>query len=205
MSNETTANQRTKPGPKPRVRSVCTVDECLDVERSAGLCNKHRLRLQRRGSTQSKRTPPGTMRAEFDRLVAIVTDECVEWTGATTLGYGHLRVGGVDHRTHRLALQAVTDSSGSGMQAAHGPCHNLLCMNALGGHVYWATSKRNAADKMRDGTNLHGESHPGAKLTEDEVISIRSNYGTNREVAAEYGVTHSNIGAIRTRKSWKHI
>lgn len=54
----------------------------------------------------------------------------------------------------------------------------------------------------------NGESHPCTKMTAEKVREIRrrsANGEGNRPLAAEFGVTHSNISAIVLRKSWAHI
>jgi hypothetical protein len=43
------------------------------------------------------------------------------------------------------------------------------------------------------------------KLTEDNVRAIRESDEPNKIVAARYGVTASNINAVRKRVSWKHV
>lgn len=43
------------------------------------------------------------------------------------------------------------------------------------------------------------------KLTEDAVREIRSDRRTQAKIAAEYGVSNSLIGMIRTRKVWRHV
>jgi hypothetical protein len=52
------------------------------------------------------------------------------------------------------------------------------------------------------------EHHPNTILTADKVREIKERLAQgadNRTLAAEYGVTHSNISAIANGKSWKHI
>lgn len=51
-----------------------------------------------------------------------------------------------------------------------------------------------------------GERHPDARLTEDDVRSIRQRASEGYAVLArEYGVTRQNIRAIVTRRTWKHV
>lgn len=55
---------------------------------------------------------------------------------------------------------------------------------------------------------LNGENHPATVLTTEQVIEIKERLAQgadNRTLAAEYGVTHSNISAIALGKSWGHI
>lgn len=49
------------------------------------------------------------------------------------------------------------------------------------------------------------ERNGNAKLTEDDVRTIRSSELSGLELAALYHVTPHNISLIRTRKSWKHV
>ena len=54
----------------------------------------------------------------------------------------------------------------------------------------------------------NGENHPCTKMTAEKVREIRrrsANGEGNRPLAAEFGVTHSNISAIVLRKSWAYI
>lgn len=53
-----------------------------------------------------------------------------------------------------------------------------------------------------------GEGNPKAKLTEEDVVSIRmveSYHGVNADLARQYGVTPAMISAIRLRRNWKHV
>jgi hypothetical protein len=44
-----------------------------------------------------------------------------------------------------------------------------------------------------------------AKLTAAQVLTIRASTGSERAIAAQYGVSHTVIGAIRRRTSWRHL
>ena len=50
-----------------------------------------------------------------------------------------------------------------------------------------------------------GEAHHSAKLTEDDVRSIRSDGRDNRTIAAAYGVSPAAIWLIKARRNWRHI
>jgi len=91
------------------------------------------------------------------------------------------------------------------MIAAHndGDLNNNTAQN-----VRWATPIENAQDCFRHGTAIIGERAPAAKLTASKVIAIRAAFAagkTRKQLAEEFGVHHSNIWVIVTRKSWKHI
>lgn len=54
-----------------------------------------------------------------------------------------------------------------------------------------------------------GESHPSAKLTNQQVISIRDLWNVGHRnikvMAKNFGVSQSNIKKIVENKTWKHI
>jgi hypothetical protein len=54
-----------------------------------------------------------------------------------------------------------------------------------------------------------GEANPGAKLTDDDVLSIRASYATGtwsqRELAALYGVWQPCISKIVLGQRWSHL
>jgi transcriptional regulator with XRE-family HTH domain len=75
-------------------------------------------------------------------------------------------------------------------------------------HLRWATHKENCARRTAHGTQLIGEKHNLAKLTEGQVWDIRHaapTRGTGRELARYYGVSPATISLIRNGKNWKHI
>jgi DNA-binding XRE family transcriptional regulator len=58
-------------------------------------------------------------------------------------------------------------------------------------------------------SNSIGETHYGAKLTEEQVIQIRELYATKkytqRQLGKMYGVCFQHISKIVNNKQWKHI
>ena len=72
-------------------------------------------------------------------------------------------------------------------------------------HLRWATPKENSLDAIKHGATLRGERSPTAKLTEEDVLSIRkslANGVTAHELATAHSVTPQNISLIGDRKSW---
>jgi len=72
-------------------------------------------------------------------------------------------------------------------------------------NLAWGTSLDNEADKARHGRNLEGVRHHRAKLTEADVINIRSSSNTGKKMARYYEVSESLISSVRKGKLWKHI
>jgi uncharacterized protein YjcR len=58
-------------------------------------------------------------------------------------------------------------------------------------------------------SDLHGEGNGNCKLTDKQVLEIRSIYvpfeTTYKEIAEKYDVSISTIKSIILRQTWKHI
>lgn len=128
-------------------------------------------------------------------------DACWEWMmPKTTGGYGQFRRGDKMYAPHRVVLQWATQKEGKDLFATHGPCHNKGCVNPE--HLSWKTPKGNAADRTRDGTEHHGEEKAQSKLTEAQVLAIRSDPRPQRQIAVAYGIARSNVHHIKSRHKW---
>ncbi len=70
------------------------------------------------------------------------------------------------------------------------------------GNCRWATWEQ----QMRNRRSNRGQRHPNAKLTADDVVSIRrmARHGvTYRSIASAFGVSHANVGYIVRGKAWQ--
>jgi hypothetical protein len=52
---------------------------------------------------------------------------------------------------------------------------------------------------------MRGAQNPRAKLTDDDVRTIRASNSPLRVMAEQFGVDQSLISLIRLRKAWKHV
>lgn len=106
-------------------------------------------------------------------------------------------------RVHNLVLEAFAGPSPKGMEACHG---NLGCLvNSLDNLCWGARAKNMGEDKVRDGTSNRGERCGANKLTENQVVEIRSmlrNGVPQREIATIYGVIQQTISSIKSGKIW---
>jgi hypothetical protein len=76
-------------------------------------------------------------------------------------------------------------------------------------HLFLGTRQDNMDDMVRKGRadrvrKAYGEKSSFVKLTADQVRDILNNHGhlEAKKVATIFGVSSSNIGAIRRGKSW---
>lgn len=130
---------------------------------------------------------------------------CWLWKGNKTHdGYGRVRIKGKKRRAHILSYEYAFGAVPVGMMVCH-RCGNPLCINPE--HLYAGTSRDNYADMVRHGTSNRpcGERVAKAKLTEVQVLEIRLDPRTTRELAKVYGVGKSTIQQAKVGLTWKHL
>ena len=104
-------------------------------------------------------------------------------------------------RPHTLVMEAFVGKRPPGMECCHfdgNPGNNRL------DNLRWDSPKNNHADKVRHGTAPRGENGPSAKLTQPQVAAIIKDARSQRLIAADYGITQSNVCKIKTGVSWNH-
>jgi hypothetical protein len=130
---------------------------------------------------------------------------CWLWTSFTTrAGYGKLRI---DHRevyAHRHSYEKFVGQIPDGMHVMH-RCDTPCCVNP--DHLFTGTNADNIADRVAKNRShrLRGELQPLAKLTAADVVAIRNDPRTPKQVATAFGVAACTITNIRNRKRWRHI
>ena len=78
-------------------------------------------------------------------------------------------------------------------------------------NLEYGTRLENHSDKIRHGTSGKGSKNSMAKLTEKEVLEIRSKYIHGKRgcgyiaLGNKYGISSGNVKRIVTRKMWQHI
>lgn len=154
-------------------------------------------------------TPSDT--ARFTRFVSPEPNTgCWLWTGAVAAGYGVFWFAGRNEGAHRFAFLVARGRLPRGV--SRHVCNTPLCVNPT--HVLEGSQAQNIADKVAAGRQMRGEGQRGgprggAILSGEQVKQIRARYANGGEthdtLAAAFGVDRTNITAIVTRKTWRHL
>lgn len=105
----------------------------------------------------------------------------------------------------RLVAAAFIGERPEGMVVRH---KNGINNINFSDNLEYGTPEENEADKIRHGTNLHGEKHHQSKLTLAQVNEIRARYKAGDKIngcsalASEFGVVNSVISSVVHRKTW---
>ena len=131
---------------------------------------------------------------------------CWEWTASRDRdGYGRFWMARVYCRAHRVANAIV---NGDVEALVIHSCDNPPCCNPA--HLSGGTQKLNldqmTARGRRIATPQLGESHGRHKLSVGAVRGIKDSVGlTPLDLARKYGISRSQVYAIRSGRSWKQI
>jgi hypothetical protein len=134
-------------------------------------------------------------------------DECWPWTGYRhEKGYGITTAFGRSPRlrAHRAVWLMTVGPIPDGLRVLH-RCDNPPCCNVA--HLFLGTDADNTADMLAKNRHSHG-SHHGSKLTDDDVIRIRTliRSGTTcAAIAVQYGLAASAVRSIKSRRNWAHL
>ncbi|TGV15847.1 hypothetical protein EN816_00930 [Mesorhizobium sp. M8A.F.Ca.ET.173.01.1.1] len=143
-----------------------------------------------------------------DVVLGFASDECLEWPYTrTNAGYGQISIKGRRHNVSRYVCALVHgEPPERRFQAAH-LCGNghLGCVNP--NHLVWKTPSANQLDRNVHGTDIRGEQHAMAKLTEQEVREMRrlSESHTATEIAKMFSISLAHTCKIIKNKSWQHV
>lgn len=129
---------------------------------------------------------------------------CWEWLRSKNPdGYGDLRIRGPVRSAHRVSYEAHIGPIPAGMLVRHS-CDNPGCINPS--HLLLGTTQDNVDDREERGRrDVRGEDNGMAKLTEADVIHIRTSPARPKELCEMYGIDRTNVWAIRAGKTWKHV
>jgi hypothetical protein len=146
---------------------------------------------------------PELWRKLEERAIPEPNSGCLLWLDCTNKdGYGQVGIKKRQYGAHVLAMTASNGPPPPGSVVCH-KCDVPSCINPR--HLFLGTHADNAADRVRKGRGGIGVRNGSAKMTEDRVIALRADTGTNKELAAKYGVSPALVSVIRGNKIWRHI
>lgn len=125
-----------------------------------------------------------------------VSSDCIPWDGYFVNGYGQLQVNGKKWVATRWVYTQAHGEIPNGLVVRH-KCDNPACVNL--DHLELGTQSDNILDSVKRGR------HHNMKLSEDDVRAIRKDTRSSRKVAADYGIDHKQVLAVRNRKAYKHV
>lgn len=140
----------------------------------------------------------------FSRIKKDEVTGCWNWTGGKTGGgYGAIGVNNRTELAHRVSYEWHFGQIADGLFVCH-RCDNRACINP--DHMFLGTQEQNMSDKTAKQRQAKGEGHGCAKLTEGDVLSIRSSHGvTLKDLGKRYGVSWQHIWQIRSGRAWSHL
>lgn len=136
---------------------------------------------------------------------------CWVWTGSKgRRDYGQLRWYGRTDKAHRVAWMIQNGPIPGGSVIMH-ECDNPPCVR----HIKLGTQQDNVDDAMSKGRMVtwrergapcrQGEATTGAKLTEADVMDIRTSLLSAPALADKYGVFVNTIRSVRRGRTWRHL
>lgn len=130
---------------------------------------------------------------------------CWLWTASLgDHGYGQIAKDGRPQTTHRISYEMHFGPIPDDKWVLH-KCDTRSCVNP--DHLWLGTAKDNTIDMYSKDRHSRpiGEKAPTAKLTTEDVKTIRTLTGTSEEIGRLYGVSGHQIGLIRRKQSWAHV
>jgi hypothetical protein len=129
------------------------------------------------------------------------TNTCWLWTAGKDYDlYGAFKVNGIQYRSHRYSYELHFGEIPKGMCVCHA-CDNPSCVNPE--HLFLGTNVENTADRNNKGRTAKRIGHWKAKLTEEDVVFIRSSPLGHSELGRQFDVCPQTIFKIRNNLLWK--
>jgi len=139
------------------------------------------------------------------------SDDCWLWkAGRFSRGYGGFQMRNTNCIAHRISWIIANGPIPAGQCVLHS-CDNPPCVRP--DHLWLGSQLENIADRDRKGrwrgSGRRGQDMPMAKLSDAEVIEIRKRYAVGdvmqKDLAAEYKISKTQMHVILHRKQWTHL
>jgi len=193
--------------------STCCIKECEKKVLAHDMCSMHWQRFRLHGSPLRTKTVQYhglTPKERFLKYVDRPPEGCWPWKGGLNgyKGYGMFNYYGRPRLASRVSWMLFKGDIPDGLFVCHA-CDNPKCVNP--DHLFLGSQKDNMDDMVAKGRSnnaaksLPGVLHGGVKLTDADVLEIRSASQSFRFLARRYGVSTRTIGDVKSRRSWKHV
>lgn len=136
-------------------------------------------------------------------------NECWIWTaGKDSHGYGRISISFDKKKSHVLAhrisyfLHYEVDP---GELCVLHKCDVPNCVRF--DHLFLGTLDDNNKDRKNKGrsASLKGSENGNAKLTEEQIIAIRNDNRTQKDIGKDYNICQQLVSLIKARKLWKYV
>jgi len=157
-------------------------------------------------SHSKEKFSPARLRRFRDRVQFGDEKGCWLWTGAIeeTTGYGRLCVNNHPIGAHKYSYELFKGPIPEGQSVLHS-CDVRRCVNP--NRLFVGTHQDNSRDMVSKGRQCKGEKRPNAKLTPEDVKSIRDEYSrghtTQKALGLRYGIKQQAVSDIIRRRNWK--
>lgn len=106
-------------------------------------------------------------------------------------------------RNHRLIAMAFIPNPNNKPMVNH--INGIKTDNRIE-NLEWCTSKENVNHAISTGLiNQNGVNSINSRLTEKEILEIRSLNLPHLEISEKYNISKSYVSSIKRRRTWKHI
>ena len=140
-------------------------------------------------------------RSWWEAQVALDAADCILPYWTTSL---YPRLG--QEALHVIACERANGPRPTGQVVRHLACGDARCVNPL--HLAWGSQAENIEDNRTHGVLRRGRQINTAKVTEEQVLVIRSRYEAGETAAAiarDYPIEWRAAWAIGTRRSWSWL
>ena len=145
-----------------------------------------------------------SVQKRFDDYVFYSPDGCWYWTGPMqTSGYGRMWLNSREDGAHRISYKLFRGEVTKGLFVCHS-CYNRLCVNP--DHLWLGTADDNNKDAKRKFRSAFGSRNGMSKLSEAEVIEMRSTIKRLcKDMALKYNVSIKSVRLIVQGQRWAHL
>jgi hypothetical protein len=184
--------------------TVVVISGQLRTTRSCGCLQREAVAVRRGPGSRPRRAPgpEDTVRRVWSKIDVREPGECWPWKASLRLGYGMFRENKRKISAHRFIYALTYGAIPDGLVVRHA-CDNPKCCNPR--HLQTGTHADNVADRQARQRQARGERGGTTKLSEGQVRTIRQDQRSLRRLATQFGISTTQIAAIKRRESWKHV